>query len=207
MRVRIVLVEGRRIAQQTYAKASSAQRLSSLYDSYIRAIRWASDRIGDQGAIGFITNGGWLDGAAMVGLRRCLCEEFGSLYVLNMRGDARTSGELRRREKDNVFGQGTRTPVAIAVFVKNPNKSERGAIRYCDIGDYLTREQKLARLAAFAEGTSEVPWTPIEPDGFGDWIRKRDPQFDTYIAARREEEGARAPRHGVPRCIREGLND
>ena len=168
-----------RIAE-TYAKGSSAQLKNSLYDSYIRAIRWASDRIGDRGVIGFITNGGWLDGAAMTGLRRCLRDEFGSLYVLNMRGDARTSGELRRREKDNVFGQGTRTPVAIAVFVKNPDKSEHGVIHYHDIGDYLTQKQKLARLVEFAHGDPSIPWARIEPDQYGDWIRKRDPLFDTY---------------------------
>ena len=167
--------------EETYAKGSTAQLKNSLYDSYIRAIRWASDRIGNRGVIGFVTNGGWLDGGATTGLRRCLREEFGSLYVINMRGDQRTSGELSRREGGKLFGTGSRAPIAISVFVKNPDKSERGVIHYHDIGDYLTREEKLARLAAFASGEQSVPWRIIKPDAYGDWINQRDPGFDTYM--------------------------
>ena len=166
---------------ETYVRESPTTSKKSLYDSYIRAIRWASDRIGDRGVLGFVTNGGWLDGAAMAGLRKCLCKEFTSLYVLNMRGDARTSGELRRKEKDNIFGQGTRTPVAILVFVKNPEKDQRGEIHYHDIGDYLTREEKLAQLVAFSEGRATIPWKRIAPDSYGDWINQRDPEFDQHI--------------------------
>ena len=165
----------------TYAQGVASQNRNALYDSYIRAIRWASDRIGDRGVIGFITNGGWLDGASTAGLRRCLCEEYTSMYVLNMRGDARTSGELRRKEKDSIFGQGTRTPVAILVFVKDPTKAKRGEIHYHDIGDYLTREEKLAQLVNFAEGHHAIPWQKITPDPYGDWINQRDPHFEHYI--------------------------
>ena len=166
---------------ETYAKGSTAQLKNSLYDSYIRAIRWASDRIGGRGAIGFITNGGWLDGGAMTGLRTCLREEFGSLYVLNLRGDQRTSGEVSRREGGKLFGASSRAPIAISVFVKNQEKVEKGVIHYHDIGDYLGREEKLALLAAFARGEQPVPWERIEPDSYGDWINQRDPAFDTYM--------------------------
>ena len=169
-----------RIAE-TYAKGSTAQLKNALYDSYIRAIRWASDRIGDRGVIGFITNGGWLDGGSTAGVRQCLHDEFGNLYVLNMRGDQRTSGELSRREGGKLFGAGSRAPIAISVFVKNPGKGDRGVIHYHDIGDYLTREEKLARLAAFAKGERAIPWKRIEPDSYGDWINQRDPAFDTYV--------------------------
>ena len=174
----------RRISE-TYAKSARRQgagNLRNLYDSYIRAIRWASDRIGDRGVVGFITNGGWLDSAAMAGMRQCLREEFGSLYVLNMRGDQRTSGEMSRREGGKLFGAGSRAPIIISVFVKNPEEPERGVIHYHDIGDYLSREQKLARLAEFTSGASKVPWIRIEPDSYGDWIRKRDPSFDQCLA-------------------------
>ena len=167
---------------ETYAKTTSSQLKRNLYDSYIRAIRWASDRIEERGVIGFVTNGGWLDGTAMAGLRKCLCEEFTSLYVLNMRGDQRTSGELSRREGGKLFGGGSRAPISIVVFVKNPSNSERGQIHYHDIGDYLTREDKLAQLAAFAEGCSAIPWNRIKPDEHGDWINQRDPDFDQYLA-------------------------
>ena len=104
----------------TYAQGVASQNKNALYDSYIRAIRWASDRIDDKGVIAFVTNGGWLNGAAMAGLRKCLSEEFTSLYVLNLRGDQRTSGELSRREGGKLFGGGSRAPITIVVFVKNP---------------------------------------------------------------------------------------
>ena len=162
-----------------------AQKLrtkNSLYDSYIKAIRWASDRIGDSGVIGFVTNGGWIDGNAMGGMRQCLEEEFSSIYVFNLRGNQRTSGELSRREGGKIFGQGSRAPVAISFLVKNPNAKEHGKIYYNDIGDYLTREQKLAKVAAYKsiEGMADA-WEIVEADEHGDWINKRDASFDKHI--------------------------
>ncbi|GHT37510.1 hypothetical protein FACS189427_10550 [Planctomycetales bacterium] len=110
--------------RNTYADASTATNKNSLYDSYIRSIRWASDRIGERGIIGFVSNGSYIDGNAMDGLRKCFAEEFTDIYVFNCRGNARTSGEQRRKEKGNVFGEGTRTPIAITIFVKNPAKKQ-----------------------------------------------------------------------------------
>ncbi|WP_035418237.1 Eco57I restriction-modification methylase domain-containing protein, partial [Ferrovum myxofaciens] len=107
--------------RSTYADRSTATNKNALYDSYIRAIRWASDRIGDSGVIGFVTNAGYLDSNSADGLRKCLAEEFSSIYVFHLRGNARTAGELRRKEKDNVFGMGSRAPIAISLLVKNPN--------------------------------------------------------------------------------------
>lgn len=159
--------------RSTYAEASSATLKNKLYDSYIRAFRWASDRIEKKGIVSFVTNGGWLDGQAMDGFRKTLVEEFNSIYVFNLRGNARTSGEQRRKEKDNVFGQGTRTPVAITILVKNPDSSEHGVIRYHDIGDYLTREEKLSIVASAVSG-EPFEWDIIEPDRHGDWINQRD---------------------------------
>ena len=91
-----------------YAKHSKATNKNSLYDSYVRAIRWASDRIGGSGVIGFVTNAGWLEGNAMDGMRKCLAEEFTGIYVLHLRGNARTQGDRRRAEGDPVFGTGSR---------------------------------------------------------------------------------------------------
>lgn len=159
--------------RSTYAEASSATLKNKLYDSYIRAFRWASDRIEKKGIVSFVTNGGWLDGQAMDGFRKTLVEEFNSIYVFNLRGNARTSGEQRRKEKDNVFGQGTRTPVAITILVKNPDSSEHGVIYYHDIGDYLTREEKLSIVASSVPG-EPFEWDIIEPDRHGDWLNQRD---------------------------------
>lgn len=133
----------------TYAKYSQATLKNSLYDSYIRAIRWASDRIKDQGIVAFVTNGGWLDGNTTAGLRKCLADEFSAVYVFDLRGNQRTSGELSQREGGKVFGSGSRAPIAITLLIKTPAHTGPAAIHYHDIGDYLTTQDKFDRIASF----------------------------------------------------------
>lgn len=168
----------------TYADRSTATNKNALYNSYIRAIRWASDRIGDAGVVAYVTNAGWVDGNAADGMRACLAEEFTDLYVFHLRGNQRTSGERSRKEGGKIFGSGSRAPVAISVFVKNPDATERGRIFFHDIGDYLDREQKLAIIRSFQSigGISEKQgWTRIEPDGQNDWLNQRDSSFEVFI--------------------------
>jgi len=170
--------------RETYAARTDATNKNALYDSYIRAIRWASDRIGDRGVIGFVTNAGWIDTAVANGLRKCLVDEFSSLHIFHLRGNQRTSGERSRREGGKIFGQGSRTPVAIAILVKNPASAQQGAIRFHDIGDYLTREQKLAITARFGglKGITEKKgWVTLTPDEHGDWLNQRDDSFEAFI--------------------------
>jgi len=170
--------------RDTYAKHSRATLQKGLYDSYIRAIRWASDRVGDAGIIGFVTNAGFLEANTADGLRKCLSEEFSSIYVFHLRGNARTSGEVRRKEKDNVFGQGTRTPIAVTLLIKNPDAFEHGKIYWHDIGDYLTQAQKLEIIESFksVDGiTSANGWNTIKPDAHHDWINQRDETFENFI--------------------------
>jgi predicted helicase len=170
--------------RETYAKRSKATLAKGLYDSYIRAIRWASDRIGDAGVVAYVSNAGWLDANTADGLRKCLVEEFASIHVFHLRGNARTSGEARRKEKDNVFGLGTRTPVAIALLVKNPSATQHGQIHFHDIGDYLTQAQKLAIIARFGSigGIDRAKgWQSIIPDEHGDWLGQRDSAFDAFL--------------------------
>ena len=169
----------------TYAKHSTATLQKNLYDSYIRAIRWASDRLGDSGVMGFVTNASFVDSNSMDGLRQCLAEEFGSIYIFHLRGNARTSGEIRRKEKDNVFGQGTRTPIAITLFVKNPEAIEHGKIYLHDIGDYLSQDEKLERISEYASinGIATAnDWKQIIPDVYHDWVGQRDDSFYDFIA-------------------------
>ncbi|MCC8403683.1 DEAD/DEAH box helicase family protein [Paraburkholderia sp. MMS20-SJTN17] len=169
---------------ETYADRSVMTSVKPLYDSYIRAIRWASDRIGTSGVIGFVTNAGYLEAGSSDGLRKCLADEFSSIYVFHLRGNARTSGELRRREKDNVFGMGSRAPVAVSILVKNPDAAQHGQIYFHDIGDYLTREEKLGRIGAFGaiDGITQANgWRTITPDQHGDWLNQRDDSFNQYI--------------------------
>ena len=170
--------------EATYAKESTATLQKNLYDSYIRAIRWASDRIKDRGVIGFVTNGGYIDSNSADGLRKCLADEFSSLYFFHLRGNARTSGEQRRKEKDNVFGQGTRTPILIAVLVKNPGAKQHGQIYFHDIGDYLSREEKLEKISDLVSinGITAIDgWTTITPDAHNDWLNQRDDSFSEFI--------------------------
>lgn len=167
----------------TYVAQSSATLKNSLYDSYIRAIRWASDRINDKGVVGFVSNGAFIDGNAMEGLRASLTSEFSSIYVFNLRGNARTSGEQRRMEKGNVFGEGTRTPVAISLFIKNPDKVGKCELFYHDIGDYLDREEKLGIIRALQSLNGlhrEKKWQRVTPNNSHDWINQRDPAFGAF---------------------------
>ncbi len=179
--------------RSTYAARSSATNKNALYDSYIRAIRWSSDRIKDRGVIGFVTNGGFIEANTADGLRKCLVEEFSNLYIFHLRGNARTSGERRRKEKDNVFGQGTRTPIAVSILVKNPQSAEHGKVYFHDIGDYLTRDQKLetvSELGSIAGISQKDGWQAIQPDAFGDWLNQRDANFDTYISMGEKKDKA-----------------
>lgn len=164
--------------EETYASGSNAVLKNSLYDHYIRAFRWASDRIGDSGIVCFVSNGGWLKGEASAGVRKCFAEEFNSIYVYNLRGNQRTQGEESRREGGKIFDSGSRATIAITMLVKNPASSERGVIRYRDIGDYLTREEKLRILTEAVN--SDPQWEIIEPDEHGDWLEKRDDSFSRF---------------------------
>ncbi|MGW8423625.1 DEAD/DEAH box helicase [Comamonas sp. HJ-2] len=167
--------------RSTYAAGSSATNKNALYDSYIRAIRWASDRIGNAGVIGFVTNAGFLEANTADGLRKCLADEFSSIYVFHLRGNARTAGELRRKEKDNVFGMGSRAPIAISLLVKNSNAAQHGGIYFHDIGDYLSREEKLEKIETFASVAGITDWQPITPDNHGDWLKQRDDRFSEFM--------------------------
>ena len=164
----------------SYANLSESQNKNSLYDSYIRAFRWATNRLyesKDGGVISFVTNGGFLDSISFDGFRKSLQAEFHHIYLFNLRGNQRTTGEESRREGGKIFGSGSRATVAITVLVKLPDEvPDKGAeIHYFDIGDYLTREQKLSKTASLAssELLDSIDWIKIEPNTSGDWINQR----------------------------------
>lgn len=167
--------------EETYAFHSNAALVRGLYDSYIRAIRWASDRIGDAGIIGFVTNAGFLEANTADGLRKCLADEFSSLYVFHLRGNQRTSGEISRKEGGKIFGSGSRAPIAISLLVKNPDAATQGQIYFHDIGDYLSREDKLEKVAHYASLAGIEQWQQITPDEHGDWLKQRDDSFSEHI--------------------------
>ena len=177
---------------ETYAERVKTTLKRTLYDAYKMAIRWASDRIDEQGVVAFVTNGSWIDGNSDAGIRACLEKEFSSIHVINLRGNQRTQGEVSRREGGKVFGSGSRAPVAITIFVKNPNATHDGCkIHYRDIGDYLTREQKLDALteAVSIKGISD--WQTITPNKHYDWIGQRSEAFTQFYPLGTTETKAR----------------
>uniref|UniRef100_UPI0035D0C38C type ISP restriction/modification enzyme n=1 Tax=Bartonella sp. AA83SXKL TaxID=3243439 RepID=UPI0035D0C38C len=170
---------------ETYAAQSESINMQALYDSYIRAIRWASDRIKDCGVIGFVTNAGFITGHSLNGLRKCLVKEFSSLYIFHLRGNARTSGEQRKKEGGGIFGEGSRAPIAISILVKNPESKQQGKIYFHDIGDYLKIKEKLTiikSLESIDDITDKLGWQTITPDKHGDWLGQRDNSFKTFLA-------------------------
>ena len=164
---------------QTYAARSTATNKNSLYDSYIRAFRWASDRIGEQGVVAFVSNNGWVDGNTADGIRKTLVDEFTQIWVYNLRGNQRTAGETSRREGGKVFGSGARTGVAVLIAAKQPGVAGC-QLHYHGVPDYQSREEKLADID---EATlASVPWRSITPNEAGDWINQRNAIFDTFPA-------------------------
>lgn len=165
--------------RKTYVVDSVSQSSNRTYDSYIKAFRWASDRIGDRGIIGFVTNGSFIDSGSSDGLRKSLHNEFNHLYIFNLRGNQRTQGEQSRKEGGKIFGSGSRAPIAISILVKDGTGKHE--IFYHDIGDYLSRKQKLEIINKL-ESIEGIPkWQMIKPDQNNDWINQRDPNYKKYV--------------------------
>lgn len=176
---------------ETYAAAATSQNKNSLYDTYIKAFRWATDRIAEQGDRGgiaaFISNAGWIDGNSQDGMRRCLEAEWSDIYVYHLKGNCRTSGEQRRREGDGLFDQGSRTPIAITILVRRPGAlpaGNRATIHMAEVDDYLTREQKLRALTTTRSVLSDeyaAASRLITPNDKADWINQRDGEFGKLV--------------------------
>ena len=175
----------------TYAKLSDAGLNKSLYDAYIKAFRWSTDRLDKTGGIiCFVSNGAWLDGNSTDGFRKSIEKEFSSIYVFNLRGNQRTSGELSRKEGGKIFGSGSRTPISVTLLVKNPErKIDKATIHYHDIGDYLDREEKLKIIKGFGTFSNPVmALKPLQPNEHGDWLSMRNDVFDTFIPLEPEKK-------------------
>lgn len=184
--------------EDCYVKNSNANLNKAVYDSYIKAFRWATDRLDKQtgGIIGFVSNGAWIDSNGLDGFRKSLEKEFAAVYVFNLRGNQRTSGELSRKEGGKIFGSGSRTPIAITILVKQPadkrcrdainrlsTATQHAKIHYHDIGDYLNREEKLKIIHNFGSiGNPKFEMRTLHPNEHGDWINQRNDKFSEYIS-------------------------
>lgn len=162
----------------SYVKLSTATNKNGLYDSYVRGIRWASNRINGNGVIGFISNGSFIDGNTADGIRKTFVNEFSKIYVYNLRGGIRgRSGENAKREGQNIFN--IMTPVAICVLVKDSSHTGAAKLNYADIGEYLSREEKLDIIMS-EESIRGTSWETVVPNEAGDWINQRDEKYDSY---------------------------
>lgn len=167
--------------RRTYADRSTAKSRNSLYDSYIRAIKWASLRLHDRGIVAFVTNGGFVDSNTADGMRRSLAEEFTSIHVYNLRGNQIGAGEQSRKEGGKVFGGGSRATVAITLLVKNPARPGVATVHLTSVDDYLSREDKL-RLVAMTGSVLDLPARKITPNDHGDWANQRRTDFAAFTA-------------------------
>lgn len=173
--------------KHTYGKESTANLAKNTRDTLIQAIRMSSDRLDRQGIIGFVVNGGFIDSSSADGFRKCVVKEFSEIYVLNLRGNARTQGEARQKEGEGIFDSGSRASVAIVFFVKDINAKKECQIHYYDIGDYLSREAKLQKIEDF-KTLDNVPFMRIVPNQKGDWINQRGDDFDRLIPLKSEKK-------------------
>ncbi|MGL2769427.1 type ISP restriction/modification enzyme [Helicobacter pylori] len=175
-----------KLVYEKYGKNSTAKVGATTRDTLIQSIYMASDLLKDKGVLGFVVNGSFIDSKSGDGFRECVAQEFSHLYVLNLRGNARTSGEQRKKEGDGIFDSGSRATIAVIFFVKDKSVNNN-TIHYYDIGDYLKREAKLNLLANF-ENLDSVPFEKITPNNKGDWINQREDAFDKLIPLKRDKK-------------------
>ncbi len=171
---------------EKYGKNSTTKVGNTTRDTLIQSIRMASDLLKDRGVLGFVVNGSFIDSKSADGFRKCVAQEFSHLYALNLRGNARTSGEERKKQGDGIFDSGSRATVAIIFFVKDKSV-QNSAIHYYEVGDYLKREAKLNLLAGF-ENLESVPFKEITPNDKGDWINQRNDEFEKLIPLKRDKK-------------------
>ncbi|GAB0053555.1 hypothetical protein YGH029_08730 [Helicobacter pylori] len=156
-------------------------------DTLIQSIYLSSELLKDKGVLGFVVNGGFIDSKSADRFRKSVAKDFAHLYALNLRGNARTSGETFRKEGGKIFDSGSRATIAVIFFVKDTSVPNNNTIHYYDIGDYLTREAKLNKLAEF-EDLDLVPFEKITPNDKGDWINQRNDGFEKLIPLKRDKK-------------------
>ena len=172
----------KRIAD-TYAAETKATNKNALYDSYIKAFRWASDRLGKTGGIiGFVINSGWLDKNVFTGLRKCFEREFSAIYVYNLKGAIRAKArEEALREGQSVFNIMTGT--CIVILVKKAGGKEKADIYYREIGDFLNRKEKLEEIKSVRSvAASAFTQRVLKPNAAGDWLNQCSDLFTQFTA-------------------------
>ena len=167
---------------ETYTKDSKATLRNKLSDPYVKAIRWASDRIGDEGIVAFVTNNSFLDGVAFDGMRKHLEQDFTKIYHIDLKGNARTSGERRRKEGGNIFNDQIRVGIGISFFIKKAGaKSDKSEVWIYSIDDYLKARDKQKTLIEFGDYTN-VPMKQVTSNAKHTWLTEGlHAEFENFI--------------------------
>lgn len=167
--------------RNSWIETSTATNKNGLLDSYIRALRWSTDRIKGDGVVAFITNSSFIDGVAMDGMRKSLLKEYSDIYILDLKG------QIRRRSKEQALLEGGNifdimTGVAITILVKDHKKTNIGNLHYLSIGNALSKSQKLSQISEWERlGNIDEIFDLIVPNEKGDWINQRNSNFDDLI--------------------------
>ena len=167
--------------EETYVRDSTAQLKSKLYDPYVKAFNWASKRIGEEGVVAFVTNNGFLDGIAFDGMRKHLAQDFTKIYHINLKGNARTSGERRRKEGGNVFDDQIRVGVGISFLIKKAETtSDPAEIWIYSVDNYLKTREKQKFLTNLGDYTN-VPMKQTTIDKKHTWLTEGlRSEFETF---------------------------
>src|SRR2546430_7692834 len=173
-------VMDKRVAE-TYAKDSRATNKNALSDPYVKAFRWASNRIGDEGIVAFVSNNSFIESLAFDGMRKNLARDFDLIYVVDLGGNVRKNPKLSGTTH-NVFG--IQVGVSINSFVRLPhetNKKRQAKIHYQAVGGDWRKEQRYEFLEK-AGSVAGVKWKSLMPDKKSNWITNdTDEEFDEFI--------------------------
>ncbi|QOV21876.1 type ISP restriction/modification enzyme [Anabaenopsis elenkinii] len=171
-----------RLIKGTYVKYSQAQNNIVLYDMYTRFIRWASDRLGNNGIIAFITNSSFLDGRAFDGFRKCIQDDFSFAYFLDLGGNVRAiSGKdgIFISEKHTIFGKSAMTGIVICFLVRDSNSPGCRIFYSHPFHIHELRDNKITYLAE--NKFNQIPFEHITPDKKYNWINQTDNDFDSLL--------------------------
>lgn len=176
------------LIQRSYDAASSAQKSKSR-DMYIRFLRWASERLdlnGD-GIVAFVTNRSFVDKHTLDGFRKVAMKDFNEIYIVDLKGDARTSGEKRRREGGNIFHDKIRVGVAISFFVRR-RKAKGCRVYYEAIRDYAKADEKLSFISDRSFADRE--FKEIQSDDNGNWLTVTETDYSSFLPIASKETKA-----------------
>jgi predicted helicase len=164
--------------KETYIKAGTAQNQIAVYDMYVRFLRWASDRVGKNGIVAFVSNNSFIDSRSYDGFRKTVTKEFNEIHIVNLKGNARTSGEQRQREGGNVFDDQIKVGIAVYFLVRKEGQKGFRAF-YNEIGDFVVSQEKRAYLREHR--LSDLPFTTLQPDSKNNWLHTSESDWDTLL--------------------------